>query len=608
MTMKLNVSRFRIRKPDPLTGSVPERLLTPERPVSPDRRAPAEQREAPDRRETPQRRANPEPQARPVPSQPIIGDDAFMPDESDDGFGGQSFLPPQSGPPPSSGPATPSPATPAAQPADPTTAPQDLDTIRHEGLTGRQLRMARRLAQKHGLPATSDFDAVRLLRRAGIDPFQRSALMELVAGDDEDDQEDANTPAAASRALTVQPDRVRLPQTVKPAALPSTDLRAEHSHVAEVRRIQAEIVARRRRKLALMWSKIAIFVMLPTFIAGWYYFLVATPMYATRTEFIIQQATASSAVSSMFSGTSFATSQDSVAVQGYLQSQDVMNLLDQDTGFKEHFSNPDIDPIQRLAPGANNSAAYALYKKVVKISYDPTEGVIKLEVAATDPQKAVAFSRALLTYAEIRVDQLTARLRGDQEVSAAESFAEAQAKVEEAQRRLVTLQTKFKTFSSEVEAGLVTTQIGALDAQLTQEKLALAQMESNENPNQARMAPVKSRIAVLQEQIDLLRLRLTETGEGGPSIAEVQSELAIAQADVMTRQLVLSQATTAMETSRIEAQRQTRYLSVAVEPIAPDDPSYPRAFENTLVVMLIFGGIYLMISMTIAILREQVSN
>ncbi|MFD1809060.1 hypothetical protein ACFSHQ_16020 [Gemmobacter lanyuensis] len=46
----------------------------------------------------------------------------------------------------------------------------DLDAIRREGLTGRQLRLARRLAQKHNLPATSDFDAVRLLRQAGLDP------------------------------------------------------------------------------------------------------------------------------------------------------------------------------------------------------------------------------------------------------------------------------------------------------------------------------------------------------------------------------------------------------------------------------------------------------
>ncbi len=582
MTTKLKVSRFRIRKPDPV-APVPVRQIKP--------------------------------------AQQQIADDAFMPDDSDDGFGDQSFLPPEP-----AKTARPKPAPQAAQPpkpvetaqaepaSDPSSQPQDMDAIRHEGLTGRQLRMARRLAQKHGLPATSDFDAVRLLRKAGIDPFQRSALLELVAGGDEDDEDDAADAAGigaagtGSRALTIQSERAKLPQTVKPAPLPSTELRAEQSHISEVRRIQADIVARRRRKLAMMWSKIAVFVLLPTFIAGWYYYLVATPMYASRTEFVIQQATASSAVSSLFTGTSFATSQDSVAVQGYLQSQDVMDLLDKDTGFRQHFSNPEIDPIQRLDPTANNSATYALYKKVVKISYDPTEGLVKMEVSATDPEKAVEFSRALLKYAETRVDQLTARLRGDQEVSAAKSFADAQAKLEEAQRRLVELQTKYKTFSSEVEVSLITTQIGTLDAQLTQEKLALAQMEANANPNKARMDPVKARIAALEDQIGQLREKLTESGSNGPSVASVQSELAIAQADVMTRQLMLSQATSAMETTRIEAGRQTRYLSIAVQPVAADDPAYPRAFENTLVVMLIFGGIYLMISMTIAILREQVSN
>jgi capsular polysaccharide transport system permease protein len=332
-------------------------------------------------------------------------------------------------------------------------------------------------------------------------------------------------------------------------------------------------------------------------------------MYSSRTEFVIQQASAGATPAASFlTGTTFATSQDSVAVQGYLQSQDVMDLLDQDAGFRTHFSDPTIDPIQRLAPDASNSATYALYKKMVKISYDPTEGLIKLEVSATDPDKAVEFSRALLTYAELRVDQLTARLRGDQEKGAAQSFAEAQAQLEAAQRKLVDLQQKTKTFSSEVEVGLITTQIGTLDAQLTQERLALAQMEANANPNKARMDPVKTRIATLESQINDLRQRLTESGADGPSIASVQSELVMAQADVATRQMMLAQATSAMETTRIEASRQTRYLSVAVQPVAADDPSYPRAFENTLVVMLIFGGIYLMVTMTIAILREQVSN
>ena len=60
------------------------------------------------------------------------------------------------------------------------TAEQELAAIRAEGLTGRQLRMARRIAQKHGLAPSSDFDAVRLLRHRGIDPFARGGKLELV--------------------------------------------------------------------------------------------------------------------------------------------------------------------------------------------------------------------------------------------------------------------------------------------------------------------------------------------------------------------------------------------------------------------------------------------
>ena len=53
------------------------------------------------------------------------------------------------------------------------TMQDQLDAIAQEGLTARQLRMARRVAQKQGLIVGSDYDAVRQLRLAGIDPFQR---------------------------------------------------------------------------------------------------------------------------------------------------------------------------------------------------------------------------------------------------------------------------------------------------------------------------------------------------------------------------------------------------------------------------------------------------
>jgi capsular polysaccharide transport system permease protein len=353
------------------------------------------------------------------------------------------------------------------------------------------------------------------------------------------------------------------------------------------------------------------FVLLPTFIAGWYFYIVATPMYSVRSEFVIQQAGPASSGGSLgglFSGTAFATSQDSIAVQGYLQSREAMGRLDEDLGFRAHFQGEEIDPLQRLDPDATLEAAYKVYKKFLKISFDTTEGVIRMDVIAADPAVAADWSRQLIAYAEGQVDHLTQRLREDQMRDAKEGYEAAQAALTTSQRQLIELQEKFKIISSETEVGMIVGQISGLENQITQERLSLAQMESNPEPNQARMEPVKRRIATLEAQVAELRSRLTEDSASQSSLAEIQGELLVAQSDLQTRQLLLAQALQSMETSRVEANRQVRYLSLSVSPIPPDESSFPRAFENTLVTMLILLGIYLMVSMTAAILREQVSS
>lgn len=490
------------------------------------------------------------------------------------------------------------------------TIPDDeeaIAAIRREGLTGRQLRMARRVAQKNNLPATSDFDAVRLLRKAGIDPFQRNNMLDLVTS------EVKPSDADGSRALTALPegDGLKLPQTIKPVQVPSAEMRAEQNHAADILRIQRDLSRRRRRKSLLLIARLCAFVLLPTILTGWYYFFVATPLFATKSEFVIQQSqspsTSAGGLGGLLQGSPLATSQDSIAVQGYLQSREAMLRLDADHGFKAHFSQPDIDMIQRLEPDTTLESAYKLYQRNVQISYDPTEGLIKMEVIAASPEKSVEFANALIGYAEGQVDQLTQRLRGDQMKDAREGFEEAEQKMLESQRRVVKLQEQFKVLSSEVEVSLITTQIGQLETQLSQDRLSLQQMRSNSRPNAARMEPLERRIIALENEIASMRSRLTEGSEGGESLAQVQSELLVAQADVQTRQLMLAQSIQSMESARSEANRQTRYLSLSVSPIPPDEPTYPRAFESTLVAMLIFAGIYLMISMTAAILREQIT-
>ncbi len=470
----------------------------------------------------------------------------------------------------------------------------EIEAIKKEGLTSRQLRMARRVAQKYGLEPTSDYDAIRLLRKKGVDPFQRSTMLELVVPD---------------AATGEKADKLPSTQVKQPGKVPSTEVMTEDQRAREIYLIQRDIARRRRRKAALLFVRLAFFVFLPTFMVGYYYYNIATPLYATKSEFLIQQADNQGGgnLGGLFAGTGLATSQDAITVQSYLQSREAMLRLDEDIGFKSHFSQEFIDPLLRLAPDASNEEAYKLYKRLVKIGYDPTEGIIRMEVAAADPKVSQEYSLALIKYAEEQVDNLSKRLREDQMKGARESYIEAENKMIAAQNRVLELQEKLGVIDPASETSALMGQISNFETQLQEKKLQLQQLLDNPRPNQARVDGVKGDIKRLENLVAELRAQLTSGATGSASLARITGELRLAENELQTRQAMMQQALQQLEMARIEANRQVRYLSLGVSPVAPDEPTYPRAFENTFVAFLIFSGIYLMVSLTASVLREQIS-
>ena len=484
-------------------------------------------------------------------------------------------------------------------------AETDIDAIRREGLTGRQLRMARRMAQKHGLAPISDFDAVRQLRLKGIDPFQSSNMLELVMPT-KDGDDDAEMGTVLPRM-----GKIQLPQTIKPASsqVPQTEVYTADRRAMEITGIQRDIASRRRKRLALLLARLSAFVFLPTILAGWYYYAIATPMYSTKSEFLIQSADGGGGGGPL-SGlipSQLANSQESIAVQSYLTSKDAMIRLDEALGYKRHFAQPEIDAIQRLDADTTNEAAHKVYKKNIKIGYDPTEGVVRMEVIAADPIVATDFSKALISYAEERVDELSQNIRNDAMEDARRNLERAKVERREAQENLIRLQEVYSADPTEQLAAL-RTQITSYDQQLLEKKLALQALLDNPRPNQAKLDGARGDVRRLQDVLTGLNARMIEADSSGLSLVQQSTEIELARADLATADAFLQSALQGEKQAALEAGRQVRYLTVPVRPIASDAPSYPRKFENTILAFLIFSGVYLMVSLTSSILREQVSN
>ncbi len=589
MTTKPKARKFRIRRSEGEAAAAAGAATVPEAEV-----------------QAPAGTAQPSPSAAPQ----VDVEDTSLPGRTSDGFGNLAL--------PGSAAADRA-AADLSSSAPAETVEAQLVAIRAEGLTGRQLRMARRAAQKHGLQPSSDFDAVRQLRARGLDPFGQNNMLELVVSKNDGAPPGlhggvaAGAVPAGGNTLPVRAETAQVP-AIKPApGTPGGGRHSPESRAAEIMGVQRDIVRRRRRKLIQLATRLTLFILLPTMLISYYYYAVATPLFATNTEFVIQKAESAPSggaggLGGLLGGTSFATVQESITVQSYLESREAMLRLDREQGFRAHFSGDDIDPLIRLAPDASDEQMYVTYLRNLTIGYDPTEGLIRMEVLAADSATSQAFSEALIAYAEERVDQMSSRLREDQMAGARESFAEAEERSLVAQMRVLELQEQRGVLSAEAEVNQVFGQIATFESLATEQRLRLAEINASPRPNPTRVRVAEESIARYEDLIADLRASLTEEAQGEVSLARIQSELVIAQADLETRQLMLTEALQAMESARSEANRQTLYISMGVFPIAPDEAAYPKAFEKTLLALVVFSGIYLMISMTASILREQISS
>ncbi len=459
--------------------------------------------------------------------------------------------------------------------------------------TPAYFRMARRKAVRMGLSPSSGEEAAKMLEERGFDVTRDRVTM-------------LDTTAAAQNPMPGGPAGKAPNQA--PPEMP--DVISEEQRQADIRKIQRSMARRRRARFFLIGLRLFIFVALPTWLTGYYFYAVATPMYQVDSQMIIQKPDSGSSAGGLggLLGGGMSNLEDSVIVQGYLGSREAMMRLNTEDGFIAHFQQSFIDDIQRMPPDISMEDAYKKYQKYVKIGYDPTAGVIRMSVIALTPEKATEFSRALISFAEQRVDQIAAPVRRDQLTVAQNNYDSAEQAVLDASNRVLLLQQSAGVISPDADATGQMSIINSLEAQLDQRRLALAEINRNAAPNQAQMHAVEQDIKGLSDRIAERRAAMFSSNNTNDSLARVSGELSIARTNLQMRQMLLQQSLTSLEAARVETNRQTRYLSLAVAPVAPDVPTQPKSLENTLLALALFFGAYIFLSLTVAILREQIGS
>ncbi|MGB0852008.1 MAG: hypothetical protein ACPGVA_06750 [Pikeienuella sp.] len=374
---------------------------------------------------------------------------------------------------------------------------------------------------------------------------------------------------------------------------------------------------RRRRRLRTFWLlfRFALFVLAPTVVVGWLYYEKATDMYVSVSSLVFKggAATGGDAGGGLFGGGATPISNPAIDLQEFILSRDMLRRLDQDHDYIKHFQSEEIDEFHRLAADATFDDAYSYYKGSlllsgkIAVSYDITEGIVRMEVVGPTAEAAKRFSDAIITYGEERVNDLNDRSRNDGVRLAEANVEKAKAGLIEAQNNVNQVQEKMKIFSTESEAGALQARILTLETSLADVQSQIRKLQTvAKDPNDSRYAPLRLEEAELRSQLDDLRQRLTGGGKtDGPSLSELNSRMNLANIELAAANLRYNSAITSLDQAIQSASAQSLYLETVVAPNLPADPSRPDRVTNTALVFLILFATYILGLLTISVIREQ---
>ena len=334
---------------------------------------------------------------------------------------------------------------------------------------------------------------------------------------------------------------------------------------------------KRRRRIAGLWSLLLV-VALPVALAAGYFWIFAADRYESEARFVLRTPGRSIPLSmpSNFlpTGSISRTAEDGFIVRDYLESRDAMQWLEKQADLRAAYDKATWDPIWRFPnPFESNTedGLFKHYKRMVTSKFDSATGVNLLRVEAFTPQDAQRLATALLDAAEGLVNRLNRRSRED-------AVALANVEVERMRQRTLAAQAALTEFReqerlidpSQATLGVLQT-IGRLSLDSAQANVQISEL-MQASANSPQIAQLRNRQAALEAQIVLERQRLAGDAQAiAPRIAAY--ERLMLEREFAEKALMA--AMTAVESARVEAQRQHIYLERVAAPGQPDYPAYP---------------------------------
>lgn len=365
-----------------------------------------------------------------------------------------------------------------------------------------------------------------------------------------------------------------------------------------------ELPAKRR---ALPWTTISFVLaaVIPTILTALYYAFIASPQYVVESQFSVRGAAQSSlnalGLAALVSSAS-SQSGDSYIVADYIQSSHILADIKEKTGVdvREIYARPSIDFLYRRDAAEPLDEFRDYWRSMVNVSYNSTTGNVTLRVFAFTAADAKRLTDAVLIVSEHLVNSLSEHARQQYIGVASQQVANSEERLRNIRNQMAELRRNEQAVDPSAVATMESSIIAGLEQELAGLKTrykALAETISRDAPSakvierqigalEAQLAEQRNRMSGRTAAVDPNEKTSRDGDKAGRPLPELISRFAELGVDEEFAVKAYTASLAALEAAVVEARKQELYFGVFVPPREPEVALYPLSVLNTLVVLL----------------------
>lgn len=354
--------------------------------------------------------------------------------------------------------------------------------------------------------------------------------------------------------------------------------------------------------LLLEWAKrhwgFFIVVLFPTILCAIYFNFVASDRFNSESKLVVKRSgvgnEAAATMPLVLLGSVTNQSEDANYLKEYLQSVDVLLLLDKRIKLRKMYSNPEIDYMFRLKEDATQEEFLEHFRNLTSVSLDDSTGILTLNTFAFSPLDAQKINRQMVTLAEEYINNISYNIAREQTKYVEKEMMEARARFNKAQAAIAEFQNKHRILSPKHQAEQISTITNQLESQIAMSEAELKNMEAYMHPEAPQVVSLRNKIRAMKSQLAQEKQAVTGTPEEVDEnvLTELSGEYTALEYELEFATQVYKSTVASMEALRTEIAQKVKNVVLITAPYMPQEAEFPRGLQTTGAVFIILLLIY----------------